>query len=276
VADEPVRSEFVRIDGRRIHYLEAGSGPPVLLLHGFPTSSHLYRDVLPQLAPRFRAIAPDLPGFGRSEKPLDVSYSFRFYDRFLEDFARELGLSRTALVVHDLGGPIGLYWAAQHPERLTHLALLNTLVYPETSWAVKLFVLATYLPGLREFLSSPTGIAAALRLGVAKKERLSETVLAPYQDPFREAPARKALLAAGHGLHPKGFREIADWIPRIAVPVYCLYGERDRILPDVAQTMQRVQRDVPQAKITSLPDCGHFLQEDAGDEIGRRLADFLS
>jgi haloalkane dehalogenase len=178
-------------------------------------------------------------------------------------------------VVHDLGGPIGLYWASRHPERLTALALLNTLVYPETSWAVKLFVLATYLPGLRGWLASPRGIAAALRLGVAKPEQLTAEVLAPYQDPFREAPARRALLAAGHGLHPAGFREIAGWIPRIAVPLLCLYGERDRILPDVADTMARVQRDVPAAKLASLPDCGHFLQEDAGDEVGRRLAEFL-
>jgi haloalkane dehalogenase len=272
---QATRSAFAEVAGRRIHYLEAGSGPPALLLHGWPTSSHLYREVLPRLAPRHRAIAPDLPGFGLSDKPADVSYSFRFYERVLEGFLAELSIERTALVVHDLGGPIGLYWASRHPERLTRLVLLNTLVYPETSWAVKLFVLATYLPGVRSWLASPRGIAAALRLGVAKPQRLTREVLAPYQDPFREAPARRALLAAGHGLHPEGFREIAAWIPRIHVPLLCLYGERDRILPDVADTMARVQRDVPAAKLASLPDCGHFLQEDAGDELGRRLADFL-
>jgi haloalkane dehalogenase len=270
------RSGFAEVDGRRIHYLEAGSGPPVLLLHGWPTSSHLYRRVLPRLAPHHRAIAPDLPGFGLSDKPPGASYSFRFYERTLEGLLAALSIERTALVVHDLGGPIGLYWAARHEERLTRLALLNTLVYPEASWAVKLFVLATYTPGLRSWLASPRGIAAALRLGVAKPEHLTAEVLAPYQDPFREAPARRALLAAGHGLHPDGFREIAAWIPRIAVPLLCLYGERDRILPDVADTMARVQRDVPAAKLSSLPDCGHFLQEDAGDEVGRRLADFLA
>ena len=276
MSTESPRSAFAQVDGQRVHYLEAGSGPPVLLLHGFPTSSHLYREVIPQLAATHRAIAPDLPGFGRSDRPPGASYSFRYYERILEGFAKQLGIEQTALVVHDLGGPIGLYWAAQHPERITPLGLLNTLVYPEMSWAVKLFVLATYLPGLRGFLASPQGIAWALRFGVTKKERLTEEVLAPYQDPFREAPARRALLAAGHGLHPAGFKVIAGWIPQIRVPVHCIYGEQDRILPDVADTMKRVQRDVPHATITPLPDCGHFLQEDAGEEVGRLLSGFLN
>jgi len=213
---------------------------------------------------------------GDRARPAGASYSFRFYDRILEAFAKGLGLERTALVVHDLGGPIGLYWALHHPERLTRLALLDTLVYPETSWAVKLFVLATHTPWLGDWLASPSGIAFSLRFGVERKERLTPEVLAPYQEPFRERAARRAMLAAGHGLHPGGFREIAKRLPGLEVPVLCLYGERDRILPDVADTMAREQRDLPQAEIQSLPGCGHFLQHDEPEEVGRRLAAFLS
>jgi len=261
--------------GLQLHYLEAGEGEPILLIHGFPTSSHLWRNVMPEIAATHRAIAIDLPGFGDSAKPLEASYSFRFYDGVLEAFVKALGIERTALAVHDLGGPVGLYWALAHPERLTHLALLNTLVYPETSWAVKLFILATYTPLLNDWLAGPAGIAFALRLGVEHKERITEEVLAPYQAPFRDKAARKALLKAGHGLHPAGFKEIAKRLPDLDIPVTCIYGENDRILPDVAKTMARVQRDLPQAELHPLPGCGHFLQEDQPTEVGQRLAAFL-
>ena len=272
---DAIRSEFAVLDGLRVHYLTAGDGDPVLLLHGWPTSSHLWRNVIPHLSGSRRVFALDLPGFGRSDKPADASYSFRFYERVLEAFCAELGIARTALAVHDLGGPIGLYWAVRNPQRISSLALLNTFVYPEVSSAVKLFVLATRTPLLRDWLASPSGIAAALRLGVERRERLTPEVLAPYQEPCRERAARRALLAAGHGLHPDGLREIAEKLPRFEVPVRIVYGENDRILPDIARTMARVARDLPQARVTALRGCGHFVQEDAPTAVGRALRDGL-
>ena len=138
---------------------------------------------------------------------------------------------------------------------------------------MKLFVLATYTPLLRDWLASPSGIAWALRLGVEQKQRLTPEVLAVYQEPFLERAARRALLAAGHGLHPGGFREIAERLPRFRGPVRIVYGENDRILPDVARTMARVGRDLPQAHVTALAGCGHFLQEDEPDAVGRALCE---
>ncbi|MBW2162329.1 MAG: alpha/beta fold hydrolase [Deltaproteobacteria bacterium] len=132
-------SHHVTIQNLRLHYTEAGEGDPILLLHGFPTSSHLYRNILPQLAKTHRAIALDLPGYGLSDKPLDVRYDYDFYTDVLNSFLDALGIGETNLVVHDLGGPVGLYWAIQNPGRVPKLVILNTLVYPETSWAVKLF-----------------------------------------------------------------------------------------------------------------------------------------
>jgi haloalkane dehalogenase len=274
-ASEGIRSEFVEVAGLRVHYLEAGSGEPVILLHGWPTSSYLWRNVIPHLAARRRVIAPDLPGFGLSEKPVGASYSFPFYERVLDGLCERLGIERTGLAVHDLGGPIGLYWALRRPGRLSALALLNTFVYPEASWAVKLFVLATYTPGVRELLVSPFGIAAVMRLGVERRERLTPDVLACYQEPFRDREARRALLAAGHGLHPDGLREIAQKLRTIQAPVRIVYGENDRILPDVGKTMARVVRDLPQAHVTLLPGCGHFVQEDAPIAVGRALREGL-
>ena len=271
-----VSDRYVEVEGVRLHYTTAGRGEPVLLLHGWPTSSFLWRHVMGPIAAGNRVIALDLPGFGLSDKPLDASYSFRYYDRVLSAFSDALEIETTGLAVHDLGGPVGLYWACQHPERLSRLALLNTLIYPDPSWAVILFVAATRLPLLRSLLSSQWGLAAALRLGVSDRRRLSDEAVRAVQAPFKSRDDRRALLKAGHGLSPKGFREIADKLPSFEVPVRIVYGARDRFLPDVASTMQRAQRDLPQAEVTVLADCGHFLQEERPEEIGRLLAEFFA
>jgi haloalkane dehalogenase len=130
-----------------IAYREAGSGPPVLLLHGWPTSSFLWREVMEPIARANRVVAPDLPGFGASDKPLDVEYDFDFFESTLDGLLAQLGIEETGLAVHDLGGPIGVHWALRRPGRVTRLALLNTLLYPDFSDAVLAFIRACTEPG---------------------------------------------------------------------------------------------------------------------------------
>lgn len=269
-------SEIVEVDGLRLHYLSAGEGETVVLLHGWPTSSFLWRNVLPAIAAHNRVIALDLPGFGRSDKPLEASYSFRFFSKVLDGFFEALGIESLSFAVHDLGGPVGLFWACHHRERIRRLALLNTLVYPEASWAVAAFVMAVRTPGVRDLLTSPWGLAKALRWGVADPRRLADDAVPGIREPFRTRADRRALAKAGQNLSPKGFREIARLLPELECPVRIVYGERDRYLPDVAKTMARVCRDLPQAEATALPDCGHFLQEERPDEVGRLLSEFFA
>jgi haloalkane dehalogenase len=204
---------YVTVNDLRIHYLAAGGGPHILLIHGFPTSSHLWRHVMPELAKTHRVIAIDLPGYGLSDKPLGVKYNFFFFEEVLEGFLNALGIRETALAVHDLGGPVGLFWAVRHPERLTRLVILNTLVYPQTSWAVKFFLVALRTPGVRDYLVSPKGLVASMKFGVVHKNRLDRETLTPYTAPFKDAPARKALIKAGSGLSIKGLAEIAQKLP---------------------------------------------------------------
>jgi pimeloyl-ACP methyl ester carboxylesterase len=272
---DTVRHHDITLGGLRLHYRSVGQGPPVLLLHGWPTSSFLYRDVMPHLVGR-RAIALDLPGFGESDKPLDRRYTFPFFDEVLDRFTEALGIKRTGLVVHDLGGPVGLHWAVQRPERIERLALLNTLVYPQMSAAVVAFLAATRVPGVAQLLTSPGGLRWSMALGMRRKERLTKEVIQGVQAPFRAPAARKALLATVHSLHPGGFQTIQRRLPEVTCPVRLIYGARDRILPDVGRTMARVQEDLPQAELTAMPDCGHFLQEDAPDEVGGLLGAFFA
>ncbi|MEM7481918.1 MAG: alpha/beta fold hydrolase [Acidobacteriota bacterium] len=271
-----ITSDFVEVSGLRLHFTQAGEGEPVLLLHGWPTSSYLWRNVMPPIAASHRVIALDLPGFGRSDKPLDASYSFRFFERVLTEFLDALEIDRLSLAVHDLGGPVGLFWATAHRERVQSLALLNTLVYPEASWAVKAFVLAVSLPGLRRMATSPWALKKTMQVGVRDRRRLAPEVIEQVQAPFRSPDARTALAKTGRGLSPKGFVSIARKLPEFDCPVRVVYGARDRVLPDVARTMERVKKDLPQTEVTALQDCGHFLQEERPEDVGALLAEFFA
>ncbi len=272
----PATLDTVKVNGMTIAYREAGSGPPVLLLHGWPTSSFLWRNVMVPIARGNRVVAPDLPGFGASDKPLDVQYDFDLFESTLDEFLAALDIDDAGLAVHDLGGPVGVHWAVHRPERVTKLALLNTLLYPDFSEAVMAFIKACSEPELREQLTSPAGLEAAMGLGLADEANLTEEVVAAVREPFGDDDSRQALAAAGIGLPIEGFAEIERLLPSLQMPVRIIYGERDRILPDIARTMARVKADLPQAEITALPDCGHFLQEEEPDRIGEELARFFA
>lgn len=263
-------------DGMTLTYRELGAGPPIVLLHGWPTSSYLWRAAMPALAREACVLAVDLPGFGGSDKPTDRRYTFDFFDRALTGFFDKLEVDEVGLVGHDIGGPIAVHWALTHPGRMTRLALLNTLLYPDFDPSVFDFVRELSTPDTRDRMTDPAGLTEIMRLGVAEESRLTDEALAATLAPFRDPPARLALAAAGIGLHPRGFVEIARFLPTVTVPVRLLYGELDRILPDVATTMTRVQRDIPHADLTAFPHRGHFLQEEIGEELGELLSEFFT
>lgn len=270
-----ITSQLVEIDGRRIHYLEAGSGETILLLHGWPTSAYLWRNLMLPLAETHHVVALDLPGFGHSAKNPADSYSFTYHERIIDGVLAKMGSEKISLVVHDLGGPIGIFWALRNPEKVSKLALLNTIIYPEFSRMVKLFVASSMLPGVRWWLSSKAGIEWAMRFGVHHKDNLTDQVLRAYTSPFKTKNERNSLLKTAHRLSMKGFHEITEKLPSLQIPVRLIYGENDRILPNVSQTMERVKRDIPHAELTSLPNCGHFLQEDEPDGIAKLLVEFF-
>ena len=261
--------------GVRITHTELGDGPAVLLVHGWPTSSFLWREVMKPIARTHRAIAIDLPGFGGSDKPPDATYDFAFFEAAIDAKLAELGVEETAVAGHDIGGPIALHWALGNQERVTKLALLNTLVYPELSEAARQFVHACSTPGLREKITSDDVLAAGMKLGVADGDALGDDVIAGVTAPFQSDDDRLALANAGIGLDLDEVARMAQRLGELRVPLRVIYGEQDRILPDIAETVARLQRDVPHAEVTALPHCGHFLQEEDPEQVGELLAAFL-
>jgi len=254
-----------------IHYLQAGShasnNEVTLLIHGWPTSSFLYRHMMLPLSQFNNVIALDLPGFGLSDKDPNASYSFKYHATIIENLLCKLNVEKVHLVVHDLGGPIGLWWAKRHSERVLSYVLLDTIVYDDFSWAVKLFVSMTLIPGIRNWFSRRGGIKFSMKLGVKNKRRMNESVLKAYQAPFKSKGDRQSLLKTAHKLHIDGFKDVAEHMENIDKPLCMIYAQNDVILPEVQDTFSRLKKSHTSSYLHAIPECGHFLQEDRPEEV---------
>ena len=267
---------YVEQAGLRMHYLDEGEGDPVLCLHGEPTWSFLYRKMIPGLAAAARVIAPDYFGFGRSDKPEDAGwYTFDRHCASIRRLVEQLDLRRVTVVVQDWGGPIGLRLAVEQPERVVRLVILNTGLGggrpPSEAWL-----------RFREVVRAAGGDFQAGRLiRTAAVRGLADDVVAAYDAPFPTAESKAGALAFPEQVptepeHPNtaplmAIREaLASW----ENPVLVLFGDSDPIFrPEVADA---IARWIPGALPAELvPNAGHFVQEDAGEEVAARIVEFL-
>jgi haloalkane dehalogenase len=274
--DFPFVARYVEQDGLRMHYVEEGSGDPVLLLHGEPTWSFLYRRMIPRLASAARVLAPDYFGFGRSDKPTDPGWYT--YDRHCDSVRRlveELDLRRITIVVQDWGGPIGLRLAVEQPERFDRLVLLNTLVGggrpPNDIWLA-----------FREVVRNAGGDFQSGRLIRRTCVRgLSDELVAAYDAPFPTPESKAGVLAFPEQVptepeHPNTAKliEVKDALHTWEKPAFVLFGDSDPIFrPRAAEWLADW---IPGALPAELVEnAGHFVQEDAGEEVAERILRFI-
>lgn len=265
---------FADLDGTRIHYVDEGAGEPLLLLHGNPTWSFLYRKIIVALRDEFRCIAPDFPGYGMSAVHPGYKFTPAEHSAVLERFIDELGLSRLTMMVQDWGGPIGLGLAARRPGLVERLVIGNTFAWPLAEPRVRLFSAALGGPPgrllTRWFNLAPRvffarGFAQPVPAGVR------QMYLAPWRDPQRRAPAAIAprqLVAASPYL-----AQVEAGLPKISDrPALIVWGLKDFAFQDTAR--RRFEQAFPHHRSVLLPQASHFLQEDAGDQIADEIKSF--
>lgn len=205
----------VDVEGLSVAYRRAGAGEPVVLLHGWPTSNHVWRHSLHALADAGRrAIAPDLPGFGASDKPPAAPYTLDRQARMLEKFLAAIGVENAALVMHDLGGPIGLLWAVRHPGRLERLVMLDTIVFPRNLPPLRALLAGMRVPGLGSLAVRPAGLLLIFSLGLARGHRLDAGSLDAYREPFACGDARARFCARLSHRASKSLRRLRRGSPR--------------------------------------------------------------
>ena len=257
------------------HYLESGSGPPLLLLHGLGASGFSWRDNIGALSRLFRVVAPDLPPHGRSPAPLNGDYSLAGQVKGIIGFMDLLGISKAALAGNSLGGGLALLLAHDFPERVSALVLLAPAAaltrLPYIFYPLR-------LPGLGKMLAplllGPWIIPLALRLIYHRRELITPQVVAGYAAPFKEPRRRLALASLCRQVELPPLTAIEAMLAQLNPPTAIIWGEQDRILP--VSHAQWLRERLPQATINLLPAVGHAPQEEVPALVNEIIIDFLT
>jgi haloalkane dehalogenase len=281
--------KFCKVNGRRLAYVDIGSGDPIVLLHGNPTSSFLWRDVIPALADCGRIIAPDLIGQGDSDK-LPASdgpgrYSFEVAYTYLDGLLSALGANqRVTLVLHDWGSALGFHWARLHPQQARAIAYMEGLVMPLPSWddwpekARGIFQGFRSAKGEDLILKRNMFIEGVLPSSILRK--LSVDEMAQYRAPFLAEADRQVTLnwprqipIAGEPQHMVALvQQYADWVCQSPVPKLFINADPGSILVGAQREFCRSWPNQTEVTVKGL----HFIQEDSGAEIGRAVAAWFS
>jgi haloalkane dehalogenase len=265
----------------RMHYVEQGSGDPILFLHGNPTSSYLWRNIIPYAAQAGRAVAPDLIGMGKSDRP-DIEYRFFDHVRYVEGFIDELGLRNITFVIHDWGSALGFHYARRHQDNVKGLAFMEAILRPYT-WAD----FPEQARGLFQGFRTPeTGwdlvanrnlfVEAVLPGSIVRT--LSEEEMDRYREPFPDPESRKPVWRWPNEIpiegEPPDVVEAAEaywqWLTETDLPKLLFYAQPGALIQ--ANTVQMLRGRLKNLTAVDIGPGVHFVQEDNPHQIGEELA----
>lgn len=303
-----VAYKTVTIDGLEVFYREAGpeTAPTLLLLHGFPTSSHMFRDLIPALADKYHIIAPDYPGFGYSSMPKvnEFDYSFDNLAKVVDKFTEQVGLTKYSLYLMDFGAPIGFRIAAKHPKRIESLIIQNGNAYDEgidnifwepikEYWkdrgAVNKGLDNAFWKNVKAAYNNPNlANEDALKFvvtlaatkwqytsGVRHVESISPDTWGHVQ-PLLDRPGNPEIqlqLFYSYGTNPPLYPQWQEYFRKYQPPTLIVWGKNDAIFP--AAGAEPYKRDLKNLEF-HLFDTGHFALEEDGEEIAKRIRGFLA
>ena len=277
-SEYPFTSNYFDINGTRLHYLDEGKGEVILFVHGTPSWSFDFRNTIKRLRTNFRCIAIDHIGFGLSDKPEAYDYSTQNHSKTLERFVIEKGLQNISLVVHDFGGPIGINFAMQHPERIKRLVILNSWLWSSKNEAdfIKLsrILKSPLLPFLYRYLNFSPKYILPQSFG---DKKISKKLLAQYTKPFADKTQRNGALAFAKSLlnDQDWFEEL--WNRRQSItnkPALFIWGMKDPVIKP--HYLDRFVSGFTNSKTIKLETCGHFPQEEESEMVTKSILDFLT
>jgi haloalkane dehalogenase len=274
--DFPFTAHHREVDGLRLAHIDEGEGAPVLFMHGEPTWSYLWRKVIPPVRDRgFRCIAPDLVGFGRSDKPVKVGwYSYDRHVSMAATLLEDLDLRGATMVVHDWGGPIGLRLAVEHPDRVERLVILDTGLFTGHQRMTDAWL------AFRDFVVRTEDLPVGFLVRGACRRDPGDEVIAAYDAPFPN-PASKAGARAFPQLIPQSpdapgaaaGQRVQDALREDRRPTLMLWADSDPVLP--LSVGERFAAAIGRPAPRTIEDASHFLQEDQGPLIGQLIADWM-
>jgi len=265
---------YRRVGDLRLAHVESGDGKPVVMLHGEPTWSYIYRKLFgPLTAAGYRCIAPDHAGFGRSDKPIDPAwYGLERYIELTGTLLDDLDLRDVTLVVHDWGGPIGTWLALARRDRIARVVILDTTLDPKEVWLNETWV------RFREMVEQTEDLPIGEIVRITCATELADDVIAAYNAPFPEVAAQ----GGAHGLAlsvartletPPDTRRLYDALRREPIPVLMCWGELDIVLP--LPIGQRLAHAIGRRIDHVIPGAGHGLPEDQGELLATLIVDWL-
>ena len=273
----PVEHRFLNLDGGRIHYVDEGSGETLLLLHGNPTWSFLYRKIIAGLTSDFRCIALDYPGYGMSEAPADYRYTPQEHSRFVEQFVDTLGLTRLTVMVQDWGGPIGFALAGRRPDLIRAFVVGNTFAWP-LGGDPRVALFSRLMGGfIGRSLTWAFNFVPRFFFWRGLALPVAPEVLRLYLAPWRPRSRRRAaVIAPGQLTAASEFLQEVEHlvITRLATkPALIAWGTRDFAFGDQERRFEQI---FSTHRTILYDDASHFLQEDAGELIAEQMARFVT
>jgi haloalkane dehalogenase len=263
-------------EGLRLAHLDEGDGPPVVMLHGEPTWSFLWRKVMPPvLDAGYRCLVPDLPGFGRSDKPTDIGwYSYDRHTAAVTALLEDLDVRGATIVVHDWGGPIGLRAAVEHPDRIDRLVILDTGLFTGEQRMSEAWV------AFHDFVERTEDLPVGLLVRGACLADPGDEVIAAYDAPFPSVESKAGARAfplmiptAPDAPGAEAGRRVLEALREDRRPTLTLWADSDPILP--VATGERFAAAIGREPPRIVEGASHFLQEDRGPEIGVLIAEWL-
>lgn len=275
-------NHYLYLDGNRYHYLDLGTGQPLLFVHGNPTWSFAWRKFLTDLSPDYRTIAVDHMGCGLSDKPVDYPYSLEKHVQNLCDLIEKLDLRNITLVAHDWGGAIGMGAATRLPDRFSRFVLCNTAAFRSDQIPFRIAICRIPLLGKIALCRFNAFSRAALKMAVAKPRNMTSEVQSGYLAPYDSWRNRQGVYRFVQDIplyptHPSydTLKQIEEGLAQFQQhPVLLMWGMQDWCF--TPQFLRRFQQFFPQAESLEIEDAGHYVFEDSPDQMLPRLRKFLT